>query len=143
MLWQLPNSFKNFASAQTAGGKAPSPPFMTHCHREFFHEQWKVLLDDDFIEAWKHGIVILCCDGIKRRFYPRIFTYSADYPEKYGLVSLTPQCFLTLSAKQDPHCQYPKSRHLSMPTLLDSTQPCPKPGYGQGHQPAKNSCSCG
>jgi hypothetical protein len=55
---------------------------MNHCHREFFHEQWKVILDDDFIEAWKHGIVILCCDGIKRRFYPRIFTYSADYPEK-------------------------------------------------------------
>jgi hypothetical protein len=41
-----------------------------------------VLLDDEFMEAWKHGIVILCCDGIKRRFYPRIFVYSADYPEK-------------------------------------------------------------
>jgi hypothetical protein len=55
---------------------------MTHCHREFFHEQWKVILDDDFIAAWRHGLVILCPDGIKRRFYPRIFTYSADYPEK-------------------------------------------------------------
>jgi hypothetical protein len=42
-----------------------------------------VLLDDEFMEAWKHGIVILCCDGIKRRFYPRIFVYSADYPEKW------------------------------------------------------------
>jgi len=41
-----------------------------------------VLLDDEFMEAWKHGIVIVCCDGIKRRFYPRIFVYSADYPEK-------------------------------------------------------------
>ncbi|KIM75847.1 hypothetical protein PILCRDRAFT_98847 [Piloderma croceum F 1598] len=78
----LPDSFKDFASTQTAGGKAPSSPFMTHCHREFFHEQWKVLLDDAFIEAWKHSMVILCCDGIHRRFYPRIFTYSADYPEK-------------------------------------------------------------
>jgi len=57
---------------------------MTHCLREFFHEQWKVLLDDDFLEAWNHGIVILCWDGIKRRFYPRIFTYSADYPEKWS-----------------------------------------------------------
>jgi hypothetical protein len=55
---------------------------MAHCHCEFFHAQWKALLDDDFIEAWKHGIVILCNDGIKRHFYPRIFTYSADYPEK-------------------------------------------------------------
>jgi hypothetical protein len=42
-----------------------------------------ILLDDEFIEAWKHGIVILCCDGIKRRFYPRIFVYSADYLEKW------------------------------------------------------------
>jgi hypothetical protein len=79
---QLPDDFKEFASTQTAGGKAPSSAFMTHCHREFFHAQWMVLLDDEFMEAWKHGIVILCCDGIKRRFYPRIFVYSADYPEK-------------------------------------------------------------
>ena len=44
--------------------------------------QWDILLDDEFIEAWVHGIVIKCCDGIARRFYPRIFTYSADYLEK-------------------------------------------------------------
>jgi hypothetical protein len=55
---------------------------MTYCHRESIHAQWKILLDDDFVEAWKHGIVILCCDGIERQFYPRIFTYSADYVEK-------------------------------------------------------------
>jgi hypothetical protein len=87
-LCQLPDSFKEFPSSQTAGGKAPSSAFMTHCHREFFHEQWKVILDDNFIEAWKHGIVILCPDGIMRRFYPRIFTYSADYPEKYVSTSI-------------------------------------------------------
>jgi hypothetical protein len=33
-------------------------------------EVWQQLLDDDFLEAYQHGI------------YPRIFTYSADYPEK-------------------------------------------------------------
>lgn len=47
------------------------------------HAQWRILLDDEFVEAYEHGIVILCCDGILRRFYPRILTYSADYPEKY------------------------------------------------------------
>ena len=57
---------------------------MTYCTREFFHAQWEILLtDEEFLEAWKHGIVIMCCDGIKRRFYPRIFSYSADYQEKY------------------------------------------------------------
>lgn len=65
-----------------AGGKTLGDALMTHCHREFFHEQWKVLLDEEFIRAYQHGIVITCCDGMKRRFYPRIFTYSADYPEK-------------------------------------------------------------
>jgi hypothetical protein len=55
---------------------------MAHCARELFHAQWKVILDDEFLHAWKHGIVIRCADSITRRFYPRIFTYSADYPEK-------------------------------------------------------------
>jgi hypothetical protein len=47
------------------------------------HAQWSILLDEEFLEAYTHGIVIKCCDGIVRRFYPRILTYSADYPEKY------------------------------------------------------------
>lgn len=59
-----------------------SNAFYTHCHRELLHAQWKILLDDEFMDAYQHGIVIACIDGIMRRFYPRIFTYSADYPEK-------------------------------------------------------------
>ncbi len=43
---------------------------------------WALLLDPDFMEAYEHGIVIACADGITRRVYPRFFTYSADYPEK-------------------------------------------------------------
>lgn len=79
--WQLPDAFKDFV-LHHSGGKTLSDTLMTHCHREFFHEQWKVLLDEEFVNAYKHGVVITCCDGVKRRFYPRIFTYSADYPEK-------------------------------------------------------------
>jgi hypothetical protein len=55
---------------------------MTHCQRELLHAQWKVLLDDEFLEGYEYGIVIECCDGITRRFYLRIFGYIADYPEK-------------------------------------------------------------
>jgi hypothetical protein len=40
-------------------------------------------MNPDFIHAYKHGMVVNCKDGIRRRIYPRIFTYSADYPEKY------------------------------------------------------------
>ena len=42
-----------------------------------------LLLDDEFIEAYRNGMVIRCYDGVLRRIYPRIFTYSADYPEKW------------------------------------------------------------
>jgi Plavaka transposase len=44
---------------------------------------WNLLLDDDFVHAYEHGIVIECGDGVTRRVYPCFFTYSADYPEKY------------------------------------------------------------
>lgn len=46
-------------------------------------EVWRILLDDEFVYAWINGIEVECGDGIRQRIYPRIFTYSADYPEKY------------------------------------------------------------
>jgi hypothetical protein len=47
-----------------------------------YHSQWAVILDDEFLEAYKHGMAIKGYDGVWRHFYPRIFTYSADYKEK-------------------------------------------------------------
>jgi hypothetical protein len=82
----LPPEFKDFAVLHT-GGKGPNQAFMTHCQRELFHAQWKILLDDEFLEGYEHGIVIECCDGITRRFYFRIFGYTADYPEKSVIVT--------------------------------------------------------
>lgn len=67
---------------EASGDKLPSGSFFTHCHRELFHAQWCKLLDDDFIQAYEHGIPLMCNDGIMRRLFPRILTYSADYPEK-------------------------------------------------------------
>lgn len=46
------------------------------------HALWLLLLDEDFLHAYEHGIVIKCGDGITRRIFPRLFTYYADYPEK-------------------------------------------------------------
>jgi hypothetical protein len=79
---QLPDAFKDFASKHM-DGKKPSDKFMAHCRCELLYEQWDILLDNEFLEAYQHGIVFECCDGIIRRFYPRILTYSADYKEKY------------------------------------------------------------
>jgi hypothetical protein len=46
------------------------------------HAIWTLLLDNKFMDAYEHGIVIKCSDGITRRVFPWFFTYSADYPEK-------------------------------------------------------------
>jgi hypothetical protein len=56
--------------------------FMTHCHRELYHAQWSIILDDEFLKAYEHGMVIEYHDNKHYRFYPRIFTHSADYKEK-------------------------------------------------------------
>ena len=77
---QLPSDFKDFAASHLESD--PNKAFLKHCKRMFLHAQWKELLDDEFLEAYEHGVVIECCDGITRRFYLRIFAYSADYPEK-------------------------------------------------------------
>lgn len=47
------------------------------------HQVWEILLDDDFMAAYTSGLIIQCQDGNYRRFFPRVITYSADYPEKY------------------------------------------------------------
>jgi hypothetical protein len=74
----LQDELKTFHSKWGTQQKA----ILTHCRRELMHAVWRVLLDDDFIHAHTYGIVVRCHDGVERRIYPRIFTYSADYPEK-------------------------------------------------------------
>jgi Plavaka transposase len=79
--FKLPDSIQDFIRTLT-GGVAARPALLTHCRRELMHAIWQLLLDEEFMEAYKHGIIIKCTDGICRRVFPRIFTYSADYPEK-------------------------------------------------------------
>jgi len=55
---------------------------MTHCHREMYHAQWSIILDDEFLEAYGHGMVVEFCDNKRYRFYPHVFTHSVDYKEK-------------------------------------------------------------
>ncbi|KIM65445.1 hypothetical protein SCLCIDRAFT_22648 [Scleroderma citrinum Foug A] len=109
----LPDAFKDFA-AENSGGNALGDNFFTHSHRELFHAQWKILLDDEFIEAHHHGIVCQCYDGIYRRLYPHIFTYSADYPEKVLIATIhnMGECLC-------PRCLIPKSRVHQIATARD------------------------
>ena len=79
---QLPDSIQDFIQ-KVQGGEAVSAQLFTHVRREFIQAVWALLLDEDFIMGYNHGIEINCADGIKCRVYLRLFTYSADYPEKY------------------------------------------------------------
>ena len=78
----LPDSFQDFAASFCHKWDTQKKDILTHCRRELIHGVWKFLLDEDFVHAYKYGMVVKCADGIERRVYPRFFTYSADYPEK-------------------------------------------------------------
>jgi hypothetical protein len=64
-------------------GSAVKSDVLTFLKRELVHAIWCLLLNEDFINAYIFGVIVLCADGIERRLFPRFFTYSADYPEKY------------------------------------------------------------
>ena len=76
---QLPPTFKRTLEEL---GVEPKPTLLAHCRQELFQGVWRLILDDEFRQACEHGMVVDCIDGIRRRIYPRLFTYSADYPEK-------------------------------------------------------------
>jgi hypothetical protein len=69
-------------TAQTGGGNIPDK-LMPWLNQEILHAQWAIILGDKELQrAIKNGFVQACPDKVERRFYIRIFTYSADYPEK-------------------------------------------------------------
>lgn len=81
------------------------------------HAIWAFLLDDEFIDAWEHGIVIKFPDGISRRVFPRFFTYAADYPEKILLA-----CVKFLGRCPCPRCLVNKSKIDKLGNRADRRQ---------------------
>lgn len=84
----LPDSIKDILSRLSGISKTGMASLHTFCRRELFHACWEILLDEDFLSAYRHGIILKCADGVTRRVYPRIFTYSADYPEKVLIATI-------------------------------------------------------
>ena len=86
MSQQLPDRIQE--KIKNAIGKAASKPLLTHCRREIFQAAWLILIQDpEFLDAYVNGMIVDCIDGVRRRVFPRFFTYSADYPEKYTLLT--------------------------------------------------------
>ncbi|KAI0312029.1 hypothetical protein OF83DRAFT_1067878, partial [Amylostereum chailletii] len=112
-LLKLDGSFRDFLREQ-AGMDKPSKQFLTHAKRELFHAQLKILIDSDFVEAYIHGIVVECPDGISRRFFPRIFTYTSDYPEKVLVATVR-----HLGRCPCPRCTIPEGLTHNLGTVAD------------------------
>ncbi|KAF9539268.1 hypothetical protein CPC08DRAFT_651222 [Agrocybe pediades] len=93
---------------------AASADTITHLKRDLMHAVWDLLLDAEFMEAYQNGIVITCADGVTRRIFPRIFTYSADYPEKILLATIRP-----LGRCPCPRCLIEKRRIDGLGTKAD------------------------
>ncbi|KAH6885140.1 hypothetical protein BKA70DRAFT_1440533, partial [Coprinopsis sp. MPI-PUGE-AT-0042] len=114
LILKLSDDFKDKLRSRN-GGKAVPPDLIRQCAREIFHAQWDIILgDQELIQAMEHGTVLLCRDGVERRFFPTCFTYSADYPEKARVAAI----------KQNgrfpcPNCLTPKSELQNMGTSED------------------------
>ncbi|KAJ3972040.1 hypothetical protein EV361DRAFT_949176 [Lentinula raphanica] len=107
----IPDSIKHDITTFHAKRKAD---ILTHCNRELYHAVWRHLLDDEFVHAYRYGVIIEGSDGIKRRIYPRFFTYSADYPEKVLLATIR-----DLGNCPCPRCLCPKASLDQMGTRRD------------------------
>ncbi|KAG2058141.1 hypothetical protein BDR06DRAFT_876533, partial [Suillus hirtellus] len=84
----IPDSIKDILSKLPGISKTGIASLQAHCRRELFHGCWEILLNEEFLRAYRHSIILTCLDGVLRRIFPRIFTYSADYPEKYTVLYL-------------------------------------------------------
>ncbi|KAG2055077.1 hypothetical protein BDR06DRAFT_882917, partial [Suillus hirtellus] len=94
--------------------KSSMAALYTHCRRELFHGCWDILLDEGFLHAYHHGIVLKCADGVLHRIFPQIFTYSANYPEKVLIATIK-----DMGSCPCPHCLTPKSMFTSLGLLKD------------------------
>ncbi|KAF6758419.1 hypothetical protein DFP72DRAFT_1065105 [Ephemerocybe angulata] len=109
----LPDEFTDWYT-QRSGKKRVASTLSTHLNRELFHAQWNALLDAEFVHAYEHGLIVDCFDKVRRRFYPRILTYSADYPEKVTIVGVRQN-----GNHPCPRCKVPETHLDRLGTIED------------------------
>ncbi|KAI0349319.1 hypothetical protein OH77DRAFT_1490928 [Trametes cingulata] len=95
-------------------GIAATAAILTFLKRELMQAIWLLLLDDRFMYAYVHGLVLLCGDNVLRRLFIRFFIYAADYPEKILLA-----CLKYFALCPCPRCRINKDRIIEMGTMND------------------------
>ncbi|KAI0073998.1 hypothetical protein K474DRAFT_1602340, partial [Panus rudis PR-1116 ss-1] len=109
----LPDDFQDFYRRNFDGNSA-SDETLRFCKRELMQHIWLLLLDDDFMHAYEHGILLRCGDGRVRRIFPRFFCYSADYPEKVLIA-----CIRYFAQCPCPRCLTKKEDIAALGTTID------------------------
>ncbi|KAK1221912.1 hypothetical protein PQX77_015271 [Marasmius sp. AFHP31] len=100
---KVPDSFKN--KYKDLMGRAATEEVFRFVKRELIQLVWALIISDPgFVEAYLHGKLERCADGIIRLLFPRLFAHSADYVEKVLLASIKflseypcPQCLIKKS----------------------------------------------
>jgi len=80
MINKIDDKIQEYYKAQF--GEPATAAVLKQLRRDLFHAVWAFLMDDEFIQAYVHGLISKLSDGIKRLSFPRFFIYSMDYPEK-------------------------------------------------------------
>ncbi|KAL1703844.1 hypothetical protein EV121DRAFT_207048 [Schizophyllum commune] len=94
--------------------KTQHKQILTHCKRELMQEVWRILLGDkEFLDAYREGFV-MAINGVEYRVYPRLFTYSADYPEKVLLATIRDKGICVC-----PRCLMPREKLDRMGLVSD------------------------
>ncbi|KAN0088931.1 hypothetical protein V8E55_005988 [Tylopilus felleus] len=108
----LPDDFQDKYSK--AFDHRSSNDVYTHCKCELMQSIWRLLLNEEFVQAYHFGLIVECADKTVRRIFPQIYTYSADYPEKVLLA-----CIRLLGQCLCPRCLAKKTDVSEMGTPAD------------------------
>ncbi|KAI0633696.1 hypothetical protein C8Q77DRAFT_1157868 [Trametes polyzona] len=95
-------------------GIAATAAVLTFLKRELMQEIWLLLMDEQFMYAYIHGLIIACGDGVRRRMFIRFLLYAADYPEKMLLA-----CLKYFARCPCPRCRINKDKIIEMGTTQD------------------------
>ncbi|KAI0715445.1 hypothetical protein C8T65DRAFT_573153 [Cerioporus squamosus] len=109
----LPDDFTDWFM-KTFDGTAPRAELLTFCRRELYQAVILLLLDDKFLDAYRHRVIIFCGDEIRRRMFPRFLIHSADYVEK-----ILATCLRYFAKCPCPRCYIDKEKVPEMGVLND------------------------
>ncbi|THU88480.1 hypothetical protein K435DRAFT_679706, partial [Dendrothele bispora CBS 962.96] len=86
-------------------GVYPNKEVFKFLKREIMQAVWNLLLDEELLNAYIHGLLLVCTDKLLQRLYPQFFSHSADYLERILMV-----CMKVLAKCPCPRCTITKSK---------------------------------